>query len=448
MKKVIKTVVFGASVLALASVANATEYNVNIYGASAQNEFWNDAADDFLAAATTANGLGCTTVQQDRTTSKDGISRGTNCAGLPDPADVIYIRYSARASADGPRSVYGIDPDNVDSCDTEGFTDSYRKMADETTVDWDPTTVGGSNKCVDVTLGASDVASSSFTQVSEGNEEGFLQNGPVTRFDMNANLIPGEAQGLIPHRPVVVPFAFFGNGPAMGWDTTDPANPVAGAGAITNVSRVQAANLMAGNVYNWSQFGPDFPNKKVVVCLRHAGSGTHATLDKAVMRGDFSIAEKEAWPGTFTPNTPYLFFHISSSDLIKCVDQNGNSPSTGGFTTDVTTHMAIGYADADKNAPDAITGAIKYPDAVTLNYNGYSPAKQNITNGNYTFWSQQWIYENPADANYNTLQPIHQKMVDFASDPANLPATKANYWAAANELNVVKPFDTSLPSVQ
>lgn len=448
MKKIMRTAAISASILAMASFANATEYNVNLYGASAQLDFWNDAADDFAAGAQTANGLECGTVQQDMIGDKDGITRATNCAGLPTPSDVIYIRYSSRASADGPRSAFGIDPDNVDECSDLGFSDEHRMMADETSVDWDPSTTTGLTACKDVTLGASDVASESFVQYSYGNEEGFFQNGPVTEFDMLKYPIPGEADGLVAHRPVVVPFAFFLNGPANNSTRDAAGNSVAGTGDITNLSRVQAANIMAGNIYNWSQFGPGYPAKKTVVCLRHAGSGTHATLDMAVMRGDLPLATNEGWPTLFNPNKPYLYFHISSSDLIKCVDYNGDGTSKSGTATDISTHLAVGYADADKNGLDPITGVYDYQDTVTLAYNGELPTKQGITNGSYTFWSQQWIYENPADANYSDLQPIHQKMMDFASDPANLPVAKAPFWAAASELNVVKANDTALPVVK
>lgn len=442
MKKIMRTAAVAASFLAMATVANATEYNINLFGASAQFFYWNDAADNFLAAPVASNGLACADVKQDSTTSKDGIARGTNCAGLPSTSDVIYVRYSSRASADGPRSAFGIDPDNTDACSTLGYTDEFRKMADETSVDWNPSTVGGLNKCVDVTLGASDCASESFVQKTTGNEKGYLQTGVVSTFDMNAYPTPGEADGLVAHRPVVVPFAFFLNGEANG-STLDSATGtyMNGTGSVTNLSRVQSVNLMAGKVYNWSQFGAGFPAKKAVVCLRHAGSGTHATLDMAVMRGDMKLAMLEGWPTLFSPNKPYIYFHTGSSDLMACVNVNGS----GKYPTATTTHMAVGYADADASAINPITGVYPYPKAVTLAYEGVMPTKVGITNGTYAFWSQQWIYENPADLNYGTLAPIQQKMMDFASDPANMPVGKQAVWAAASELKVTKASDTSLP---
>lgn len=447
MKKIMRTAAVAASFLAMATAANATEYNINMFGASAQFLYWNDVADNFLAAAVTSNGLGCADVKQDSTTAKDGIARGTNCAGLPATTDVIYLRYSSRASADGPRAAFGIDPDNTDTCSTLGYTDEFRMMANETSVDWDKTTVAGTNKCVDVTLGASDCASESFVQKTTGKDIGYTMVGTVKTYDMLASPTPGEADGLVAHRPVVVPFAFFLNGQANNSALDALGNRVVGTGDIKNLSRVQIANLMAGKVYNWSQFGAGFPAKKAVICARHAGSGTHATLDMAVMRGDVNLASVESWPTLFTPSKPYYFFHTGSSDLMKCVNLNGVPPTTiAGYTPpSMTTALAVGYADADVNALNSITGIYTYPNTVHVSYEGVMPTKVGITNGTYSFWSQQWIYENPSDLNYATLAPIQQKMMDFASDPANMPVGKAAVWAAASELKVIKASDTALP---
>ena len=452
MKKIISTVALGASILAMATVASATEYNINFYGSSSQFFYWNDVADNFLAAPVASNGLACADVKQDSTTKADGIARGTNCPGLPFLTDVIYVRYSSRASADGSRSVFGYDPDNTDACSNgystnqyTKYTDAYRMMADETTVDWNPQTVAGSNKCVDVTLGASDCDYESFIQKATGNDKGYLQTGTVKTFDMNANLTPGVADGLVAHRPVVVPFAFFMNGPANG-STLDPVTNTytSGTGTVKNLSRVQAVNLMAGKVSNWSQFGAAFPAKKAVVCLRHAGSGTHATLDMAVMRGDMSLAMVEGWPTAFSPNKPSTYFHIGSSDLMGCVNANGS----GKYPTTTATHMAVGYADADATALNPITKVYPYPNAVTLAYEGAMPTKVGITNGSYSFWSLPWIYENPNDVNYATLAPIQAKMMTFAADPLNMPVGKQGVWAAASELKVIKGSDTALPAMK
>lgn len=453
MKKIMRTAAVAASFLAMATAANATEYNINMFGASAQFLYWNDVADDFLAKPLTSNGLACTDVKQDSTTTKDGIARGTNCAGLPSLSDVIYLRYSSRASADGPRAAFGIDPDNTDTCSTLGYTDEFRMMANETSVDWDRATIAGTNKCVDVTLGASDCASESFVQKSTGKDIGYTLTGAVKTYDMNAYPTPGEADGLVAHRPVVVPFAFFLNGAANNSTVDALGNRVVGTGDIKNLSRVQSVNLMAGKVYNWSQFGAGFPAKKAVVCLRHAGSGTHATLDMAVMRGDILLGKVETWPTLFSPNKPYFFFHTGSSDLMKCVNLNGAPPAgttlPAGYIVPTTTNaLAVGYADADVNALNPITGLYAYPNSVVVSYEGVMPTKVGITNGTYSFWSQQWIYENPADLNYATLAPIQQRMMDFAADPLNMPVGKQAVWAAATELKVIKLSDTALPAMK
>jgi len=124
IKKVLKSAVIGAAMLGLAGTAQAAT-EINLYGASAQYLFWNDAADGFLTAK------GCSTVQQaEDAAGKSGITRGYACTGLPGSPDVI-IRYKSKASYDGIRAMKGIDPDN--QCPVEGSL--YRPMADENNTD-------------------------------------------------------------------------------------------------------------------------------------------------------------------------------------------------------------------------------------------------------------------------------------------------------------------------
>ena len=99
MEKVLKSAVIGASMMAMVGTAQAAEYNLNIYGASAQHKFWLNLAPDFLVDA---NGGQCASVDQDSFDTKHGIARGNNCLG---DGSTIYIRYSSRASYDGINAV-------------------------------------------------------------------------------------------------------------------------------------------------------------------------------------------------------------------------------------------------------------------------------------------------------------------------------------------------------
>jgi len=434
MKKVIKVAALGASCIALATTAFAADLNMNIYGASAQGKFWNEYASQFLEAPVSAGGMGCTVGGSVKgyvpSNSKLGITVGFNCAG--NGGDDIYIRYTENKSVEGPRAVMNLDPQENDTCITGNPTnDNLRKQAD-----WNGSAIV--EACKEVHVGASDVASESFTQESHGYENGMYN---TTQFDevLAGQVIPGVAEIGTARQPIIVPFSFFANTSL----------------AVDHINRQQALLLMSGNVNNWNQFGPGYENKKVVLCMRHAGSGTHATLDKAILRGDTKLPTQQVI--NVPPFVPAagIMFHTSSSDLMKCVHENGKySTATAG---------AIGYADSDKPvetvaADGTETFASKYNMTKRLRYNGggegmtaanmtafgYSALKNEIMNGSYEFWSSQWMYidqtqEVPAT---NTL---FTKMMDYASTaPLSCPGVGC-YWLTANDLNVTKADDTSVP---
>ena len=167
MKHALKaTVLSAALVLLAAAAASAAVIDINLYGASAQYLYWNDAADTFLI------GQGCTNVEQaEDATRKHGITKGT-CG-----ADTVYVRYSAKASFDGIYSCKGqVPPDGQESC--AGVSPRHREMADEAATTWagPPPAMGTVNAltCKVVGLGASDVNGNTFGQSSHGQIKGHL----------------------------------------------------------------------------------------------------------------------------------------------------------------------------------------------------------------------------------------------------------------------------------
>jgi ABC-type phosphate transport system substrate-binding protein len=257
--------------------------------------------------------------------------------------------------------------------------------------------------CGDIQLGTSDVEGPSFTQSSTGGING------VGTADFTPPVAPETVDGLVHYQPTVVPFAFYANDALP---TTAP---------MSNLTRTQAVNLFSGTVENWNQLQGFSPNKGVVLCMRHAGSGTHATLDKAVMRGDASLPTSEVQadePGT----TADVYFYQSSSSAATCIAGNGTGGAGG------AAYIAVGYLDADATK----TGAHQ------LTYQGATATADNIKKGTYDFWSLQNVYLQPTD---DTL--LVQKMMDFAKD--NVPSGKAAYWTTYNSLEVIKATDSSLP---
>lgn len=399
LQRITKSAVVGMTMLALAVPATAADLDLNIYGASAQFLYWEAAAPVFL------NGKGCTDIAQDRYDSRNGITRGT-CG-----SDTVYLRYSSKASFDGILAVKGDSSmaGSAEKCSEgdpgvpTGQAGFYRKMIDPASCPWDGT--GNTNcsalKCYRVTLGASDVAGETFTQASSGNLKGPAGGGTVTR---SFNGI--DTSGLDHYNPLIVPFAFFAHD-----SVTRDSSP------IENLPRMMPVQIFAGQAWYWSDFGGDFNTDPIVACMRHAGSGTQATLDYAVMRGN-------GWGANYytaqNSSEPTVWFNDGSSDMMSCLNRTGG----------------IGFADADQSPPSGTH---------RLKYQGEEASRVNIRNGRYDFWSTQWLYENPSAPNYSTTHPWISGLMAFAENPDNIPTAKANWWAAKSEMVYMKTTDKTYP---
>lgn len=425
MKKSIKTLAVAASVLALAGTAQAATVDINVYGASAQFLFWNAAAVNFLGSR------GCTGVTQATDSSgKHGITSAT-CG-----SDTVNIRYSSKASFESCRSLKGTT--NPDSCPSP----TQRLMASSVTA---PSTL----TCQAVTLGASDVAGNSFVQESYGEKYGPMGGGYYA-----VTLTGEDCSGLTYHNPLKVPFGFFVNKGVTAKQCLPPlatvnqyeycmtdANCGGAAGScatdtINNITRLQAVNIFSGAAANWADFGAYFTAQPITACLRHAGSGTHATLDYAVVRGN-------GWGGTIAAfedqGTTYpgrIWFNEGSGDMMKCI--NGANTLDAITTNDTTSVMGgIGYADADQ-------GLSSYTNVKAVKYNGHMGTRWNIRNGAYDFWSSQFVYELPS-AQSAAQKTWVANILAYMSNPANIPSSKANYWAASDEMKFNKDNDQVYP---
>lgn len=446
-----------AAIGLFAGAASAATVDINLYGASAQYTFWKASAPTFLATK------GCaerTTASAGDNTIFQGVS-GKNYIATCDSTDgnTYIVRVTEAKSSEGVNSVQGLlTAGSVNSC----ATNNERNMALDVTSRTGSALTGATTGCVDVTLGASDVAAATFNQTTVGDDNWKLDE---TLLNPLAWTDPGtytkDATGITidpafkSYRPIVVPFSFFVNADNTG---DNPATVDINEGAevpFSNLSRVQLLNLLSGKVKNWNQFQPDlnsngtagetaeFPagdSLPVVLCMRHAGSGTHATLDANVIRGEATLVNTQAMPGDFVNydggNFPETYFNTSSSDLMKCV---GNKKG------------ALGYADSDKvGALTIANNYVVYDDATykdvkKIAFNGFYSERPEIMNGNYGFWSAQWLY---ADNNETVARlALTQELVNFASSTAGLVASgKADWWVAQDEMKVNKENDFAQPT--
>ncbi len=428
MKKSILSSIAAVSVFGLVATAGAVD--VNIYGASAQMTFWKQMATKFLN--TTGNGgvAGCSGITSRTVGKTQFIATGLNCSLVTGP---ITIRVTSKNSYEGIKAAKEVPMlVNDDACSTNPGS-AYRTMLVSTS--------GTGTDCYDVTCGASDVAGDEFAQESHGNAD-----GPAGGTWMDAYAPREDTAGLTDFTPIVVPFGFFANN-SVTQKSCVAGTPKAGTACdtdreclrgypgilapqtgdcaagqpITDLSRMMTVMIFSGQAWNWADFGPGYPaSLPIVACLRHAGSGTHATLDWTVMRANNAWG----WPVLTTQNTaePTAWFNNGSGTEMGCVN---------------TTQGAVGYADADQ-ADVCIggNGTLTYGSTVALKYNGYLPHRTNVANGKYDdFWSAQHIYCKPADTDTsNNVGKVVQALMAFASDCNKIPTSLAKYWATQSEM--------------
>ncbi len=427
MKKIINIAMFAAVVAGAAVSAQAADITVNMYGASAQRDYWTSLGEDFMTKPMANGGMGCASAHKAAADGNFKAVKGNNCeyAGKTDPLqaeyDDIYITYGSVASIEGVRAAKDIAP--IDTTLNDGCAVSERKIVNVASCNftnpWATTGACSTTKvCGDIQLGTSDVEGESFDQQSHGNKFGHAGGGS---FDVV--LTPEDTEGLDNYKPTVVPFAFYANSSIA---TVAPG--------VDNLTRTQALNIFGGFVKNWNKL-VGFSSKGVQTCFRHAGSGTHATLDKAVFRGDALIKTNQVSAPVAGIAANAYFYQSSSSTkageagMQQCIETNGGRGIT---------FMAMGYLDADAGSTSMTQ--LKYQGA-RPGVLGDAASSAQIQNGSYDFWALQNVYVQTAD---NT--DFVQDMMAYAA--ANIPSDKIGVWVPAASLQVNKAKDTSIPTLK
>lgn len=460
MKKVLKSAVIGASMLAMVGTAHAGKAQVNLYGASAQYKFWTSAAPAFMLDKGCAAADVYVAVQEDACASGDrdmGVAvcagpqsyGGTTGVGMDIDGDgvkeTVVFTYTTYASYEGINAVKGTgDPDACNSGNDTGL----RLLPDDTAgmilVNYAGNPLVGSIAncaCLDVVLGASDVKPETFMQDSHGEKKGPCLGGWYDSSVYNYSI----PTGFIEYEPIVVPFSFFVNAQD---NHTVP---------FDNLSREMVLLLYSRAVMNWNFFNDDLDGDgtagepgayladgsggdslPVVLCLRHAGSGTHATFGAGVLRGDINMPTMEDTSGW----APLTYFNKGSSDMMRCI-----GGGCGTANPSWTGYGAIGYADSDKCCGDVVGVAAcgcKGGFVKRVEYQGHIGDRENIKMGKYAFWAAQHIYQDSTDA--QELKDLSSALMTYAADPANIPTDRADWWAAQGEMKVKKTTDFTMPA--
>jgi ABC-type phosphate transport system substrate-binding protein len=250
-----------------------------------------------------------------------------------------------------------------------------------------------------VTGGTSDVEVTSFRQESHGMLLGPSTSTKNVWTDRNFTGIGAvKATGLTNCRPLVVPFGAFANN-----------NVTKGGIPITNITNAELRLIFSGQIFNWGDLA-GYDSKDIRVCLRHAGSGTHATMDLVPMSPAALSIYEDAMPGS-----GYEFwFNDSGQDVLNCLSGAG-------------TMGAIGYADADATKPAGVNA---------LTYNGVQASKENLKNGSYDWYAVQNLY---------TATPRSADMTNLCNHMKN-PANNNNAWyPVACEMKYIRLSDTGAP---
>jgi len=428
IKKVLGMFAAGIAMLATASASFASTVEVNIYGASAQFTFWKAVAPNWINSLSQCSSA--------TVTSK--IYDGNNAVSFANCTDgkEYIVRVSSKASYDAIYSLEGNDSLANFGASNEGCASGdpgdpgsaslrpyYRKMVDETSCSG---TTCSQLKCVRVTVGASDVAATSFMQSSQGQQywnSGSQINRAFTGIPTNT------PNSLSVQNPFVVPFAFYVN----------TSNTTLTSALNGNLTRSMAVLLFSGQITNWNQFGTSFPSLAVVQCMRHAGSGTHATLDYAVMEGNGwgatpSALENATWDSWYDNTQPTIYFNDSTGTEQSCIDSNVG---------------AIGYYDADK--ADSTTHLVSgKPNTIQLAYQGVYPSATAVAYGIYDFWTIENAYYNPTQLTSDGLTSFvtgTNGVLPYVS--GNVPSTETAFWVDTNpsstqtHLHVAKASDQS-----
>jgi len=463
MNKLFKAAILGASVVALAAgAANAATYEITLAGASAQYTYWKEAGPDFLELDYPA----CTTVHKFNESKKGthnfsddlGIAYGTGCKVNGGTNDTVIFRYASIASYTGVQLPLAIEKDA--NCANMG---EWRQIELTSCFDnGDPATGNWNNNCDAVTcastnVGASDVAGEAFTQSSTGWKTGPKFTGAPETYTKNSSDIYVDTTAypnLKNRRPIVVPFSLFVTSDIQNMPTVNTPS-----GTMKNLTQLQALLLMSGQVTNWEDVnidanGDPATDTRVTVCYRHAGSGTHATMDHVLLHGDASMIYEAQNIGSAGPK---IWFNKGSSDSMFCLSYDGGVDGSYPYSTE----YAIGYSDSDKcgQGPDAARDALwssKCEGVERIAYQGIDASRESIANCEYPYWAAQWIYydTNVLDADDATgangpnagLNVLVTKLMDYASDPAKLTGSiRANFWATQDEMKCGKFADWTYP---